>query len=147
MRAISSLSFECGISVRACSARLALRMRVSMSATGSVSIALLSPGALRHAGDHALVRELAQADPAEAELAEHGARPAALVAARVAAHLELLRPRGLDPQRFLGHCCYLPPSAAANGSPSPVRSARACSSSTADVVIVTSRPRIWPMLS
>ena len=34
-------------------------------------------------GIDALVRELAQADPAEAELAVHGARPAAAVAARV----------------------------------------------------------------
>src|SRR5205814_681540 len=38
MRAISSFSFEDGISTRSCSALLALRMRVSMSATGSVSI-------------------------------------------------------------------------------------------------------------
>src|SRR4051794_34674188 len=40
MRAISSLRREFGISVRSCSALLALRMRVSMSATGSVSIVL-----------------------------------------------------------------------------------------------------------
>src|SRR5438093_9133626 len=39
MRAISSFSFEDGISTRSCNALLALRMRVSMSATGSVSIA------------------------------------------------------------------------------------------------------------
>src|SRR5262249_8950489 len=35
----------------------------------------LLPGTLGHARDRALVRELAQADPAEAELAEDGARP------------------------------------------------------------------------
>src|SRR5579884_35704 len=104
MRAISSLSRECGISVRACSALLALRMRVSMSATGSVSmVGPFLPRALRHARDHALVGELAQADPAEPELAEHGARPAAPVAARVVPHPELLRPRGLDDQRLLRH--------------------------------------------
>src|SRR5215831_12868677 len=101
MRAISSLSFEEGSSTWSCSALLALRMRVSMSATGSVSIG--SPAALRHAGNHALVGELAQADPAEAELLEHGARPSALVAPRVVARRVLLRPRGLRDQRLLRH--------------------------------------------
>src|SRR6059058_672380 len=103
MRAISSFSFDDGISTRSCSALLALRMRVSMSATGSVSICFLLPGALRHAGDHALVGELTQADPAEPELLEHGARPAALVAAAVVARLELLRPPGLRDERLLSH--------------------------------------------
>src|SRR5215471_4862341 len=101
MRAISTLSFEAGISTRSCSALLALRMRVSMSATGSVSMA--SPARLRHARDHALVSELPQADPAEPELLEHGARPAAAVAARVVAHLVLGGARGLRDHRFLGH--------------------------------------------
>src|SRR5262245_26331489 len=77
-------------------------MRVSMSATGSVSIVLLLPGALGHAGNRALVRELAHADPAEAELAEHRAGPSAAVAAAVGADLVALRPRLLDHQRFLG---------------------------------------------
>src|SRR3954449_1327250 len=105
MRAISVFSFEFGISARSCSALLALRMRVSMSATGSVSIVsfFLLPGALRHAGDDALVSELAQADAAEPELLEDGARPPAAVAARVVAHLVLRRPRGLDDQRLLRH--------------------------------------------
>jgi hypothetical protein len=61
-----------------------------MSAIGSVSIFVPIPTALRHAGNGALVRELAQADPAEAELLEHRARTAAAVAAGVVAHLELL---------------------------------------------------------
>src|SRR5436305_14567747 len=108
MRAISSFSFEVGISVRSCSALLALRMRVSMSATGSVSISFLLPRALRHAGDDALVGELPQADPAEPELLEHGARPTAAVAAGVVAHLELRRPRGLDSQRLLRHLAFAP---------------------------------------
>src|SRR5689334_25413432 len=103
MRAISALSFEFGISARSCSALLALRMRVSMSATGSVSISRLLPRALRHARDHALVGELPQADAAEPELLEHGTRPPTAVAAGVVAHLELRRPRGLDPQRLLRH--------------------------------------------
>src|ERR1044072_2496005 len=94
IRAISSLSFEAGISTRSCSALLALRMRVSMSATGSVSTSVvLLPGALRHPRDHALMGELPQADPAEPELLEHGARPPALVAAGIRARLELLRAR------------------------------------------------------
>src|SRR5205085_5062445 len=101
MRAISTFSFELGISAFSCSALLALRMRVSMSATGSVSILLLLPGALGHAGDHALVGELAQADPAEPELLEHGARPAAAVAPAVVTHLELRGAGGLHPQRLL----------------------------------------------
>src|SRR5262245_4624787 len=101
MRAISSLSFEEGSSTRSWSALLALRMRVSMSATGSVS--MRSPRALRHAGDHALVGQLAEADPAQPELLEHGARPPALVAAGVVARLVLLGARGLRDQRLLRH--------------------------------------------
>src|SRR5919204_5143371 len=108
MRAISSLRREVGISTRSCSALLALRMRASMSATGSVSIA--SPARLGHAGDHALVRELAQADPAEAELLEDRARAAAAVATRVGARPELLRALLLDPKARLGHTLVLLPS-------------------------------------
>src|SRR5919199_4772163 len=100
MRAISSFRRDVGIVVVACSALLALRMRASMSATGSVIISR-SPTRLRHAGDHALVRELAEADPAEAELAEHRARAAAAVAARVVAHAVALRSGLLRDQRLL----------------------------------------------
>src|SRR5579875_162329 len=102
-RAISTFIFELGIVTRSCSALLALRMRVSMSAIGSVSTAPPLPARLRHAGDRTLVRQLAQADPAEAELAKHRARPAAPVAAGVAAHRELLRSSLLDDQGLLGH--------------------------------------------
>src|ERR1700733_2156070 len=115
MRAISPLSLEFGISTWSCSALLALRIRVSMSATGSVIIDPAShedngcrptgagvpgpsPGALCHSGDHSLMGHLAQADPAESELLEHGARPPAAVAARVVAHLVLGRPGGLRDQ-------------------------------------------------
>src|SRR2546430_10169170 len=96
MRAMPSFRREVGISVVSCSALLALRMRASMSATGSVSIG--SPAALCHARDHALVREVPQADPAEAELAEDRARTPAAVAPRIVAHAELLRPLLLDPE-------------------------------------------------
>src|SRR4051794_22847301 len=147
MRAIWTFSLELGISAVSCSALLALRMRVSMSATGSVStFVFLLPGALRHAGDHALMGELPQADPAEPELAEHGARAPASVAAGVVAHLELRGAGGLHPQRLLGHRYRFPPSAA-NGKPNASRSARASTSFVAVVVIATSRPRIWLMLS
>src|SRR5690349_21976439 len=108
MRAISTFRREVGISVDSCSALLALRMRASMSATGSVSISL--PARFRHAGDHALVRELPQADPAQAELAEDRTRASAAVAPRIVAHAELLRPLLLDPKRCLSHSLLLLPS-------------------------------------
>src|SRR5438128_1330494 len=112
MRAISSFILEVGISARSCIALFALRMRVSMSATGSVSTVVPSlPRALRHPRDHALMRQVAQADPAEAELAEDGARPAAPVAAAVVPHREPLGPGLLDDQRLLGHALLLPPVA------------------------------------
>src|SRR5437588_671854 len=117
MRAISCLRRDVGISTVSCIALLALRMRASMSATGSVSIPRLLPRALRHAGDHALVRELPQADPAEAELAEDGARAPAAVAARVAPHLEALRPALLHPEGLLGHAWLLLPSLAGEREP------------------------------
>src|SRR5215207_734374 len=61
------------------------------------------PARLGHAGDVALVRELAQADAAEAELLVDRARPAALAAARIRARLVLRRPRGADDLGGLGH--------------------------------------------
>ena len=51
------------------------------------------------------MRKLAQADPAEAELLEHGARPAAPVAARVVPHPEFLRSPLLHDERGLSHWC------------------------------------------
>src|SRR5438552_14236661 len=90
-RAISTFTLEVGISTFSCSALLALRMRDSMSAIGSVSTSSLLPAGLGHAGNRALMRELAQADAAEAELLEHGARATATVAPRVVAHPVFLR--------------------------------------------------------
>src|SRR4051794_38891321 len=95
---------EVGIAAVSCSALLALRMRVNMSAIGSVSTAGSSlPGALGHAGDHALVGELPQADAAEPELLEDRARAPTPVAARVGANLVALRTSGLGDHRLLGH--------------------------------------------
>src|SRR5262245_37615623 len=95
-------------------------MRVSMSATGSVSISvppMSSPGALGHAGDHALVGELPQADPAEPELLEDRARAAALVAAAVLPRLVLLRPCRLGDQGLLSHRASAPVSRSRAESP------------------------------
>src|ERR1700712_753796 len=68
---------------------------------GSVCIAL--PARLRHAGDVALVGGLAQADPAEAELAVVGARATAATAAVVFAALILGFTALADLLGSLGH--------------------------------------------
>src|SRR3954470_21622993 len=98
-----------------CSALLALRMRESMSAIGSVSIG--SPARLRHARDRTLVRELAQADAAQAEFLEHGARAATAVAPRIGARLELLRTPLLHDERCLRHLLIPPVAVAAERKP------------------------------
>src|SRR3954468_10632855 len=88
MRASSTLSFDDGTSTVSCAAVMPLRIRVRKSATGSV-LDMGSPTPLPHAGDVAVVRELAQADPAQAELAVDGARAPATAAPRVFAGLVL----------------------------------------------------------
>src|SRR3954451_22487586 len=104
MRASSSLIRELGSSTRSCSALLALRIRVSMSAIGSVSTSdFLLPRALGHARDRALMGELPQADAAEPELPVDRAWAAAAAAARVLPHREPRRPGLLRDQRLLGH--------------------------------------------
>src|SRR5688572_6998460 len=94
---------EAGMRVVLAPIRVALRMRVSMSAIGSVIMACASPvsgspGGLAHARDLAQQRTRAQADAADAGLAVDGARAAADAAATVATHLELGRALGLDDQ-------------------------------------------------
>src|SRR5918992_2074362 len=101
MRAISSFSRDVGISARSCRALLAFRILVNMSAIGSVSIG--SPAALRHAGHGPLVRQVAQADSAEPELAVDGAGAAAPVAARVLSHLVPRLARSLRDERLFRH--------------------------------------------
>src|SRR5580700_1106952 len=87
MRAISVFNLEAGTSTLGWRARMALRTRVSMSAIGSLVIAALqrflslSPARLGDAGDFPVQRQLAEAQPADAELAQKGARPAAAPAA------------------------------------------------------------------
>src|SRR4051794_19301758 len=102
MQAISTFSLLAGISTVSCDAWMALRTRVRKSATGSV-IDMRLPAALRHARDVAVVRELAQADAAQAELAEHRARAAAAAAAGVCPGLVLGGARLADALGNLGH--------------------------------------------
>src|SRR5919199_1278495 len=88
IRARSRLRRLAGTSTVSCAAMIPLRMRVRKSATGSV-IDIASPARLRHAGDVAVVRELAQAHATESELAVDRPRPAAAAAARVGPRLVL----------------------------------------------------------
>src|SRR5665213_3412849 len=92
MAASDSLSLEPGIFTVSKWAVLAFRMRVSMSAIGSVIVILrrlLSPTGLRHAGDLTGMNHHSQTDPAQAELAVHRLGPATPAAPGVSAHLEL----------------------------------------------------------
>src|SRR5689334_11425642 len=91
MRAISTFIFDNGMSTRRCLLRQAFRIRVSMSAIGSVMLMKYyapivslrtfrngkgSPARLAHAGDEPLEGHLAERDAGETELAEVGARAA-----------------------------------------------------------------------
>src|SRR4051794_15773584 len=62
-----------------------------------------SPAGLGHAGQLAAVSHLAQADPAQAELAEDGLRAAAALAAGVGADGVLRLASGLDLESGLRH--------------------------------------------
>src|SRR3712207_5740245 len=102
MRATSALKREAGSATSSWSAWRPLRICVSRSAIGSLT-AIGSPAGLGQARDVALVRLLAQADAAQAELAEVRARPPAAAAAVVLACLELLRALGAHHLRRLRH--------------------------------------------
>src|SRR5919197_2415414 len=107
MRAISRLSLLDGISTSSCAALMPLRTRVRKSATGSVMDMAL-PAALRHPGDVAVVRELAQTDPAHAELLVHRTGAAAAAAAGVLPGLELRGARLAHALGRLGHAVRPP---------------------------------------
>src|SRR4051794_38155979 len=79
------------MSTRRCPAEQAFRMRVSISATGSVRLipSFPLPAGLAHARDFPLEGELTETNTAEAELPQHGAAPAAPLAAAHRPHLEL----------------------------------------------------------
>src|SRR4051794_30618990 len=162
MAASASLSFEEGMRTSSCIATLPLRMRVSMSAIGSVIVIAASPARLGDAGDLAGVRHVAEADAAEPELAVHRLRSPALPAARVGAHLVLGLPLLLLDQCLLGHYFLLPlccgprrfflgagvsprgPSSPGrrNGKPKASRNALPSSLVRAVVTIVMSMPRV-----
>src|SRR4051794_1851623 len=88
----------------------AFRRRVSMSAIGSgiVTRQPSSPRGLHDARHFAGVSHVAQAHPAQAEVAIHRARTTAFLATRVTAHLELRCPALLVDECLLGHCSPLP---------------------------------------
>src|SRR5215470_15427557 len=82
--AIACFIFECGISTRGWRERTAFRIRVSMSAIGSIMVSSRPPGlpaGFRDARDHSLKRQVAEADPADLELAQKAPRPSAPPAA------------------------------------------------------------------
>src|ERR1700722_2833681 len=106
MTASDSFNFELGIFTLSCMAVLALRMRVSMSATGSVIVMSAlppSPARLGDTGDLSRVHHDAQTDATQAELAQHGPRTATPATPRVRPDLELGRPLLLFDQCLLGH--------------------------------------------
>src|SRR5262245_11254548 len=93
--ATAILSLLAGISTTWRSMRLALRMRVNMSAMGSVIMArFLSPARLLDARDQSVRGHVAEADPADAELPVDGPRPSAQLAAQP--HADALARRELD---------------------------------------------------
>src|SRR3954469_17579370 len=141
MPASDSFSFEDGIFTVSCMATLPLRMRVSMSAMGSVIVTTApppSPARLRHAGNLSRMCEVAQADAAQPELAEHGARPPAPPAPGVRLHLVLGLALLLLDESLLGHS-YCP--SRRNGNPKAESRARPSSLVRAVVTIVMSMPR------
>src|SRR3954463_3814973 len=84
---MAALSRDAGITTSVCPTIWALRMRVSMSETGSVMLIVAPlPARLDHAGHLALEREITQLVAAQAELAIHAARPAGERAAVAQAH-------------------------------------------------------------
>src|SRR5262245_10831140 len=109
MRAISTFSLEKGMSTLGSLARTPFRIRVTMSAMGSVMFMWLTspapalPARLDHARDLPRERQLAETDAAHLELPQIAARAAALAAAVVPADGELRRPLGLGDERQLGH--------------------------------------------
>src|SRR4029453_7317023 len=134
-----------------------------MSAIGSVMLMSAHrplPTRLGDARQLAGVGELAHADPAQAELAQHGPRTPAALAAGIAPHLELRGALGLGDQRLLCHLLVIPPGPAGsaprpggnrqfclNGNPRAVSSARPWSSVSALVTTVMSMPRTFSILS
>src|SRR5579884_2204130 len=92
--ATAALRRLAGMSTAGRSMKLALRMRVSMSATVSVIMVVgPSPARLGDAGDQPVAGHVAEADAADAELAVHRPRPPAQFAAQPDAD-DVARPHG-----------------------------------------------------
>src|SRR6476659_2798727 len=169
MRAISVFIFDTGMSTRRCFDPQALRIRVSMSAIGSVMLMsdslVLSypegrgglnvkylqltagscqlPARLPHARDHPEQRQLAEADAAEAEAAQEGARAPAATTPVVLPDLELRLPLALLDHGLTSHYSRAPVlSLPRNGIPSSLSRANARSSRPAVVTNVMSIPWI-----
>src|SRR3984957_13787854 len=139
-----SFNFELGIFTVSNIAELALRIRVSMSAMGSVIVMIYLPTRLRDAGNLAGVDHLTQADTAQAELAVHRARSTASLATRVGTRRELRGLLLLDAKSFL---CHIYLVSCLKGKPYARKNARPCSSVAAVVTIVMSKPRGASILS
>src|SRR4051794_12122075 len=78
----AAFTLVAGMSTAGRSMRLALRMRVSRSARGSVIMVVPSPARLHDPGDQPVEGQVTEADPAHAELAVHRPGPAAQPAAQ-----------------------------------------------------------------
>src|SRR5580698_110161 len=91
IRAIACLGRDAGMSTDLWLAVFALRMRVNISAMGSVIAATFFPlpRRLGHPGNHAFMRVLAEADAAHSKAAQITARASADAATVVVAHPEL----------------------------------------------------------
>src|ERR1700722_6491610 len=100
----ASFTLEPGIFTVSNCAEFAFRIRVSMSAIGSVMVmAVLLPTCLRHSGDLPGVHHRPQTDSAQPELAVHGLGPAATTAPGVPPYLELGGALLLLDKCLLGH--------------------------------------------
>src|SRR5579875_1752786 len=139
--ASASFSLEPGIFTVSNCAELALRIRVSMSAIGSVIVTAPppSPARLGHAGHLSGVNHRPKADPAQAELAEDRLGSTAPLASRVRPDLVLGDPLLLLDECLLCHFAYR--VSCRKGKPKACRKARPPSSSFAVVTIVMSMPR------
>src|SRR5262245_429490 len=99
---MASLCRDHGTSTLALRAAAPLRMRVSMSAMGSV-IMSGSPAGLHEARDLSLAREVPQAEPAHAKAAEERTRPSAQRATVVGPDPELRGPGSFHHEARLRH--------------------------------------------
>src|SRR5437763_4916235 len=98
---MATLMRENGISQLGCRAREALRMRVSMSAIGSLIVMRL-PARFGHARDLTGEGQLPKADATQRKAADECARPSAQSAAIMRLHFEARRAIRLGDHRFLG---------------------------------------------